>query len=146
MDYWTEKPNMTNSVRGIHNDGGFFAGGDASHETNTTHPFPLANWRQILILDCKIARDTGQVLDMLVLKSNNAAVVGPPAPVLACGKGIVRSSIPEPNGQHHFQWADTPRVDYHGITNEPDSTFVVTVWGDRDRNPNQIYHDTLYDR
>ena len=45
---WTvawEKPNTTSLAIGIHGENHVFAGGDALYETDTTHDFPLANWR-----------------------------------------------------------------------------------------------------
>src|SRR6266480_1400935 len=132
---WFPKPNMVRLALGIQSSEHVYAGGDALYETDTTKPFPLPNWKQI-----PIPSNTGQILDIVVLKNSRKIV-------LACGVGLFWSGIPDSGGSYSWVQVLDPNnagkswnTGFSSITEGPNETVVVGIWGAGDPLNSGLYY------
>jgi hypothetical protein len=132
---WFPKPNLTSLALGTQSDTHVFAGGDALYETDTTHAFPLANWKQVTI-----PPNAGTILRILVLKNSRRVV-------LACEGGLFWSGIPDTGGSYSWIQVLDPNnvgkpwnIAFSGIAEGPNETVVAGIRGAGDTLNSGFYH------
>ena len=109
---------------GIHREHHVYAAGDALYETDTTHMFPLLNWRKIKLI--------GAHGFELGIKEIYRVVVMEPDPrlVLATDAGVFWSDIPAPGGNYVFKKAEgLPGKRYSGLAMSSQYRIVAGAWG-----------------
>lgn len=143
---WFPQNNINVLGLGTYSNVHVYAGGDALYETDTTHAFPLANWRQISVNDVDgNAIKFGGVLDIVALRGANLGeALRVSKLVLACGNGILWSFIPPIGGTYEFKWAAGQPVGqvgfgFSGITEWPNHTVVASVWGNGDATNSGVF-------